>query len=252
MLKKLILNITVIMLSVSVFAQQKTDFSNKIFNFQFTYGYVNPAGNYAKIYGPHSSVGFGGMYKTRTNYMISFEGNFLFGSTIKETGIFNNIVTSGGFIAGSSGFPAEYSVAMRGWAGHITAGKLFPVNKFNKNHGFLISAGGGFLNHHIAIITQRNDVGPLTDEYKKGYDRNSTGLLLNEFIGYYFNSKNRFINFYGGLQFQQAFTKNMRGFNYDQMAYDTGVKTDLNYAFKFGWLIPIYMYTKDQDEFHFK
>jgi len=233
-------------------AQHANEFSDKIFNFQFTYGYQFPGGNFSNLYGNHNLLGFGGILKSRSNYTISIEGNFLFGSEIKQTNIFDKIVTSGGFIAASNGFPADYSVNMRGWAGNINIGRIFKLGKFNHNHGFFINGGIGFLNHYIGIITQRNDVGPLSEYYKKGYDRNSIGIAFNQFAGYYFNSKNRFINFYGGIQFTQAYTKNVRGFNFDEMAFDNDVKNDFAFALKLGWLIPIYMYAKDQDEFQFK
>ncbi|MFN4084183.1 MAG: hypothetical protein ACK4K9_11180 [Bacteroidia bacterium] len=252
MLKLINFILLIFFASIQSRAQSKHEFSNKIFNFQFTAAYQFPTAYFANRFGNHTVVGFGGIYKSKSKYFINIEGNFLFGSEIKEQNIFNNIATSGGFIAASNGLPGDYSVNMRGWAGNISGGKLFPVGKFNHNHGLMLTAGAGFLNHYIGIFTQRNDVAPLAEEYRKGYDRNTFGFALNEFAGYYFNSKNRFINFYAGIQFMQGFTKNVRGFNYDTMKFDNELRNDFAYSFKFGWLIPIYLLSKDEDEFIFK
>jgi hypothetical protein len=98
----------------------------------------------------------------------------------------------------------------------------------------------------------QNNVPSLTDDLKKGYDRLSMGFATTQFIGYYFQSKNRRINFYLGLDIMEAFTQNKRGFNYDQMAFDNGQHTDLFYGPRIGWMIPIYLTTKDQDEFYYR
>jgi hypothetical protein len=50
----------------------------------------------------------------------------------------------------------------------------------------------------------------------------------------------------------QAQTVNRRGFNYDEMKEDKGIKLDQSISFRFGWMIPIYMNTKDENEFQFK
>jgi hypothetical protein len=50
----------------------------------------------------------------------------------------------------------------------------------------------------------------------------------------------------------QAQTYNRRGYNYDQMSYDSYKKSDFSTSFRFGWMIPIYLNTKEEDEFQFK
>jgi hypothetical protein len=80
----------------------------------------------------------------------------------------------------------------------------------------------------------------------------SSGLSINEFVGYFHQSQNRLINFYIGVEFMQAQTYNRRGYNYDQMSYDSYKKSDFSTSFRFGWMIPIYLNTKEEDEFQFK
>jgi len=234
--------------------QNKYDFSNKIFNFQFLYNYQIPGGDIAKRFGNHSGVGFGGLLKTKTNWVISSEASLLFEGDIKELNILNNLTVGsdgGGFIVNASGTPGDYSVNMRGFSTFVKAGRLFPLSEMSKNQGILLELGVGFLQHKINIQTQSNDIPQLNQEYRKGYDRLTNGIAFNQFVGYYFHSQNRFVNFYAGIDISEAYTKNRRGYNYDLMAYDKEAKKDFIAAFRFGWMIPIYMFAKSENEFQF-
>jgi hypothetical protein len=91
----------------------------------------------------------------------------------------------------------------------------------------------------------------LSNEYQKGYDRMHGGFALNQFVGYHFQSESRLVNFFIGVDFTQAFTKNFREFNYDTQQFDLGSKQDNIVALRFGWMIPIYLSNKN-DEFIFK
>jgi len=46
------------------------------------------------------------------------------------------------------------------------------------------------------------------------------------------------MNFYIGIEFTQAFTKNRRGFNYNTGEYDNASRLDLLYSLKAGMVIP--------------
>lgn len=229
-------------------------FSNKIFNLQFGYNFHVPSGDIAKTYGNFNTVGAGGLFKLKNNWVISGEFNYLFGANILKPQLFDNLITSGsnGYISSVSSVPANYSVNMRGFTGFVKGGRLFAWNKHNMNSGILVNAGLGFLQHRINIQTQQLDIPQLDVNYKKGYDRFSNGLAFSEFIGYSYQSQNRLINFYLGLEFIQATTYNRRGYNYDERAYDKGAKKDFTTSFKFAWMIPIYLNTKEENEFQFR
>lgn len=245
-----------IMLTVNMLnlcAQDKYAFSNKIFNIQIMYNYHIPAGDMAKSYGNFNSVGVGGLFKTKKNWMYALEVNYLFGHELKDLNILNSMVNGGGYIATASGAPANYAVNMRGYEGFIKAGHLFAFNKYNMNCGLMVLGGIGILQHRINFQIPSTDPVPSLDEnYRKGYDRLTYGLALNEFVGYYFHSRNRFINFYLGVDLVQGFNENKRAYNYDKMAYDKGAKYDYITSFRFGWLIPVYLNTKDENEFQFR
>lgn len=251
----------ILILSIVVFfsnglkAQEKNYpylFSNKIFSFQFLLNMQSPGGDMGKTFGNHASIGFGGLLKSKNNWVISAEGNYLFAGDIKNLSIFDQLSNEAGYIPNNTGTPANYSVGLRGMSFFLKAGRVFALNKFKKNNGILYQTGIGYLQHKINIQTYQNEVPPLNENYVVGYDRLTDGMALNQFLGYQFYSQNRFINFYAGIDFSVAFTKNRRGFNYDTRQFDNENKTDYLIAFRAGWLIPIYLHRKQEDEFHFR
>jgi len=232
--------------------QDKYMFGNKIFNLQFLYNYGIPKQDLAKSFGNFSTIGFGGMFKTKNNWLVSGEVNYLFSKNVKEYDLFNNMVSSGGYLGTTGGSPGNYLVNLRGVSGFVRAGRLFAFNKRNMNSGILVKAGVGYIQHHINIFTHDGNIPQIDNNYAKGYDRYTTGFAINEFIGYSYQSANRLINVYIGVDLMQAKTYNRRQYNYDQMAFDTGSKKDFATTFRLGWMIPIYLNTKDENEFHFR
>lgn len=234
------------------YGQDKYLFSNRIVDLQFLYNYHIPSGKIGERYGNFSSVGFGAMHKSKNNWVLGYEFNFLFGLKIKEESILNNLVTSGNYISNTNGFPGNYSVNMRGLTSFVKGGRLFGLNKYNMNSGILVLGGVGLLNHRINFQSQEGNTPPIDADYKKGYDRFSSGIAFNQFIGYIYHSQNRFINLFFGVDFTQALTYNRRGFNYDTGEFDKNRHMDFTTSFRFGWTIPIYVNTREQNEFQFK
>ncbi len=236
------------------FAQKKgDDYSNKIFNFQFIYNGQNPSGDWSKMYGISHGLGFGVNYKSQTNWVLNTEGSFMLSGNIKSEAVnLINLTNSNNYIFNSNnGTPATVDITMRGFNGFVKIGKVFPIARFNKNHGFFVQAGAGYLMHYINFNIPQSTVVQLNETNQRGYDRLHAGPATNQFIGYFYQSENRLINFYIGIDFTQAFTKNLREFNYDTKQYDTGSKQDNITAFRFAWMIPIYLSNKN-DEFNFE
>jgi hypothetical protein len=96
--------------------------------------------------------------------------------------------------------------------------------------------------HKYRIETQDHVVPQIELDYRKGYDRLTTGLNTHQFIGYSFMANQGFVNFYGGFYFQQGYTFNRRTLFFDQpeTPVSTDIMLDLQYGLKFAWLIPIY------------
>ena len=89
----------------------------------------------------------------------------------------------------------------------LSGGYVFPVLSPNPNSGIIVSGGIGILQHKILIDFRDAQIPQLGEEYKKGYDRLSYGLALNQFVGYVFFGNKKLINFYAGVELTQAWTK---------------------------------------------
>lgn len=246
-------------LPIKILAQNKkkieSEICNKIFNFEFQYTYQLPQGYLASRYGTVHNVGFGGVLKTNKNWLYGIEASYQFGTDVNADvaqSILINLSNSNGTISNLNGAPGMVILGEQGINTFVKAGKLFPVGKENPNSGISIMFGIGFLSHKINITIPQNNVPTLTNDLKKGYDRLTMGFALTQFVGYHFQGQNRMTNFYLGLDIIEGFTQNVRGFNYDTRQTDTGMHFDIFIGPKLCWMIPMYLTTKDQDEFYYK
>lgn len=238
-----------------LFAQNKDGKrdGDPIISFQFHYTYLTPAGDLADRFGIIHNAGFGGIYKSQTNWTLSLDASYQFGSEVKEENMLVNLTNSSGVIMNNAGYPASYSVGQRGFNAMAKAGKVIPLSWKNTNSGIILMLGGGIYYHKINIGTQRNDIPTLTEELKKGYDRLSMGPATTQFLGYYFHSSNRYYNFFAGLDCVQAYTQSVRQYNYDTMKPDTDKRLDLTFGLRLGWMIPVYLKAKvSQNEYEFR
>lgn len=208
------------------------------------YSYQMPGGVLANRFGNNSSIGGNFQYKTKKNILFGVEGNFLFGNTIKDDSLFINIMTNDGQIINGNGEFATVNTFERGFTVTGKVGKIFSVLAPNPNSGLMVSAGVGLLQHKIRIEVPGNTVLELNGDYKKGYDKLTNGFCATEFIGYVYFGNHRLVNFFGGVEFTQAWTKCRRDFNFDIMAKDYTKRLDLLYGIKAGWIIPFYYRTK--------
>jgi hypothetical protein len=205
-----------------------------------SYAFQVPGGNLADRFGNNSMLGLNFQYKTKNNWMFGAGGGFIFGSDIKEDTILKAIATPGGTVITNVGTGAEIYQYQRGYMFTASVGKLIPAFGPNKNTGFVISVGGGFINHKIRIEVADNNVYALSKDYKTGYDRKTNGPCITEFFGYRYMGNRKLLNFFVGAEFTQGFTQNRRPYNFDQMGPDNTKRIDLLYSFKFGWVLPLY------------
>ncbi len=219
----------------------------------FAYAFQLPGGNVANSYGYNSTIGGALMYKTKKNLLFSFDVNFIFGNQVKNADtILWMITNSDGTIIDANGIYPEYAIYERGYSINFRIGKIFKLLRTNPNSGLMLMGGAGYLTHRMLVEVQGETVPQLKDDYGKGYDRLTGGFSLNEFIGYFYMGRSRVLNFYGGFEFYQAFTKNLRDRNFDQLIYNSSNNTyevvgkdnnnylDLFFGIKIGWMIPVY------------
>lgn len=209
----------------------------------FSYAFQFPGGNLKERFGYNSSIGIHFLNKTKKNWIWGLDWTFTFSpqSQVKEPlSLFDSINTSNGNLVDANG---EYAVLLfyeRGWTSTFKFGKLFPVGSQNKNSGICLLTGLGYMQHKIRIEDKFNRAPQISKEYKKGYDRLSSGLMLSQFVGYMFLGNNKLLNFYAGFEIMAGFTKNRRSFNFDTMEQDTKQRLDLYYGPRIGFILPLY------------
>ena len=218
-----------------------------------SYAFQLPQGDLKNRFGFNSSAGIHFMNKTKKNWIWGIDWTFTFSpqSQVKEAvSLFDSINTENGNIIDANG---EYTTILyyeRGWTSSVKFGRLFPVLSPNKNSGFCLITGLGYMQHKIRIEDKYNRAPQLAKEYKKGYDKLSSGLMISEFIGYLFLGNNRFLNFYAGMEIMVGFTKSRRSFDFDLMMQDNRQRTDIYWGPRVGFILPLYK--RLPDEFYYK
>ncbi|MDZ7847864.1 MAG: hypothetical protein U5L96_14520 [Owenweeksia sp.] len=170
------------------------------------------------------------------------DGQYLFSDNINDAAqLLNPVLTANGFILNNIGNYASVSVLERGFYFTGELSKTLPFWQANSNSGPDILLGAGFLRHWIEIKNAGNDAPMLLDEYAKGYDHLSQGFLLKQSIGYRYLSRNRRVILRLSFEIMmQAFTTNLRGFDYSTGQSETGTNLDLLYGFRLQWILPLY------------
>lgn len=165
----------------------------------------------------------------------------MFGDNIKiADDLVAGLITDQGQIINLNGNYGDYKFFQRGWSLQGEVGRIFTSLGHNANSGLVVMLGGGYIEHKIRIENAGQDIPQLLNDYQKGYDRLSGGLMLRQFIGYMHAGSKRRINFLIGLDLVQGFTENYRGFQYDTGLSNNQTQTDLLYGVRFIWFLPIY------------
>lgn len=229
---------------------QIADSSHNLWKIEANYSLQMPGGDIADRYGISNTIGAGATYKTKSNWTVGFEANYLFGAHLKDgSSILDNLKTESGEIINRFGEYATIALSQRGMYAGLKFGRVLNIGGPNPNSGIVFNIGGGWLHHHIRIENKDNNAPAVLGDYKKGYDRLTGGFALREFIGYQYLGNNETVNFYFGLEFHQAWTKSLRAYNFDTMERDLGEYNDFLYSFRVGWVFIIY--DKQPDRFYY-
>lgn len=205
-----------------------------------SYMYQIPGGDMAVRFGNNSNVGATMLYKTKKNWLLGAEGNYIFSNAVKESNIFDSIKTTTGYLIDGNGEYATVRLYERGFNANLKAGKLFPIVGPNPNSGLFFLASAGLLQHKIRIENPDNVAYQIKGDYKKGYDRLTNGFAISEYIGYMHLGNLRLVSFHIGFECTQAWTQSRREYDFDKMSKDTKQRLDLLYGIKAGWIIPLY------------
>jgi hypothetical protein len=203
------------------------------------FGASVPGGDLATRFGPNLYAGGNLILKTKKNWLIGIDCNYMFGRNVKED-VLKQITNSDGFVVDNEGFPGDLRVTERGLALQAVFGKIFPVGNVNPNSGLMLKFGAGYMEHKINLYDAQQRIALVKGPLREGYDRLTNGPMLSQSIGYLFLSENRLLNFYFGFEASEGFTKSVRKLNYDTGLRDDKQRLDILYGARIGWILPLY------------
>lgn len=247
-----VLLLAIATLSVSRSAAQSSDSSvvshrhkarveaNRIMNVHLSGHLDFPLADMASRFGTSYRLGVGVMYKSKRNWLVGAKGDLIIGNRIREDSLMYNLKTSQGGVITQLGDVLNVGVFERGYLLGIQVGKILPLFAVNSNSGITTVFSAGFMQHKIKLFDKDNSFPQLRGDYKKGYDRLSNGLFVENFTGYTYYSKNKLINFFAGMDMVWGFTQGRRDFLFDVSRPDHAKRNDVLLGFKAGWIIPIY------------
>lgn len=207
-------------------------------------------GDLADRFGVAHHIGGSIAYKTRSNWMFSLGGNYIFGDHVNNhEQLLDEMLTPDNIIIGDDGAPAIVNIGQAGYIIDLRVTKIFGFLAANRNSGPMLSLGTAFMEHWIDYGVQNNSIPQLRGEYLKGYDRLTNGMMINQFIGYHYQGDTRLLNFYGGFEFSQGFMGNRRSFDVPEGRKIDAKLTYFQFGFRVGWMLPIYK--RDQNEYYY-
>jgi hypothetical protein len=195
-------------------------------NVEVGYGAHLAAGDLANRFGAANYLHGGVHYKTSSLWFYGIDGGYFFGQELKEDPL-SILRTPDGNILGKDREYAFVSMDERGFLLGAMVGKIIPLSQKRPEGGLRVSLTAGYMQHSIRIQDDNQQVPALVDNYKIGYDRLTAGFQLTEFVGYQLVDKKGFINFFGGIESTQGFTKSQRKWQTDLRAEDTRNRLDI-------------------------
>lgn len=220
-------------------AQSIKDSSQLLHMFSFNLSGHLPAGDIATRYGLNMGVGGSYWLKTKSNWLIGADYNFLFGDKFKEDSILIGLRDEDGYFITNNGEQMYPTISERGFYAGLRVGKIFPVIGPNPNSGLVISASAGLLQYKTFYRLEENSIPVLMGDYVKMLDYLTNGFALNQFIGYLHLDNQRPINFYGGFEFHQAWTMCRRDWVYNLNGPENKLRHDFLFGIRIGWIFPV-------------
>lgn len=209
-----------------------------------------PAASMADRFGLSYRVGPSVFYKTKSNWVFGTKVDFMLGNKIKEDSLLSNIMDDYGTIVDRDGKRSTVRITELGYIIGLQAGYIFNTSKKNSDNGIMLLTTLGFMQHKINIFQQANTIPQIRGDYRKGYDRLTNGLLLEQYVGYNYFANNGLLNFHIGLDIAAGFTKGRRDYLYDVRRPDDASRLDILFGVRGGWYIPIFK--RKSEEFYFE
>lgn len=196
---------------------------------------------------PFFSFGVETGYKFKSNWLLSLDGNLVFGTDVRDKekrygDAFSHDYTP--IIIGENGTDATASIYNRALAFRIGGGKIFNTNKLNPNSGITLRLLGGFWQQKTVFMMYKENAPQLQDDYARLYDNKRRGFNITESIGYWLMSNNyNFFNFHIAFELTQSWTHSTRDYVIDNVmglrGKDNKTYFDLLYTLKITWVFPL-------------
>jgi hypothetical protein len=227
----------------AVDAQNIKDSTLRISMIGFRFSADIPLAELEKRYGFNMSVGSSFHYKFKNNWIVGIEGTYFFGNKIKED-VLLSLKNDQGTITNADGNIGNYRLNQRGMTFYAVVGKILPFLTKNKNSGPIVSVGLGYMQHKVHIYDIGRNLPQIQKtegfDLRKGYDRLTGGISSSLYVGYFYLSNNRLANFTAGIEMCYAYTKGLRGYQYDLMKSDNTYRNDAKIGLRIGWMLPLY------------
>ena len=233
-------------------SRKQTDSSTFNVYLSAAYAYNFPFLDWAKMFKGHSSISANLGLKTVSNWTFDVNYSYFFKNAVRDPAyVLGNLINSSGLIISSSGVSTSVSAEQRGWSITFNTGKIFPVLPHNKNSGIWLKVSAGYMEYKYKLGNLENDVPQLAKDYVKLYDNKSRAFVCSQFFGFFYMSRFRMLNFYGGVEVSEIWGKSIRGFFMPLNGPDLNTKFGLQVGLKFGWLIPLYEKRKISKVYYF-
>ncbi|SFC16349.1 hypothetical protein SAMN05421780_103128 [Flexibacter flexilis DSM 6793] len=212
-----------------------------------------PTGDLKMRFGQHGEAGLGVFYKTASGWLMGLDGSYMFGRKVKEDALYR-LRTVDGFVISDNGSPVSIITQERGVkAPFVKIGKVFHKtysSKANKNSGYVAQVGGGYFQHKIFYKKYAGgNIGQLTGEYLKGYDRLSNGYAFTFSFGYLNLTARKGLNAYIGLEYTQGVTQSRR-LDFDTGLRNTTRRKDGMFGVRIAWVLP-FLERNETEEFYY-
>lgn len=215
----------------------------------FSYGVDLPGGDLSDRFGIDYNAAAGLDYVWSNGWFVGYHTHMLLGSNVKED-VISNIRTSEGNLIGQQKNQAIVTLKQRAFINGVHVGKFINISESTIKHGPRISLGSSVMSHYIIFNDESATVNQLLGPYGNGFDRLTRGITVEQFIGYQYMNDNGAVNVFGGFQFVQGFTQNIRPVNFDTRITDRSNRLDLLFGFRLGIHIRLFEFGTASEVFY--
>ena len=196
---------------------------------------------------PWLDFGINGYYKWKSNWLVSLDADFWFGSdNLRDrTERMSDIYTKEGIIIGTNGTDAVVTAYNRALSFKGGVGRIFPlVPSVNPNSGIVARLSAGWMQQQTIFTLNEAEAPQISGDNALLYDHQRRGFVLTESVGlWYMSNRANLVNCYLAFEVSQVFSRSTRDYIIDNYlglhGKDEGSYFDLLYTLKLCWMFPL-------------